>query len=358
MTALDFLVDRGDLRRTRVAPGRVPEELGAGEILVRIDRFALTANNVTYGAVGDMIGYWRFFPADAGWGRIPVWGFGDVVRSRHDAIATGERLYGYFPMSTHVVLRPANVAPGGFVDATPHRAGLPPVYNAYTRVAADPGYDGAREAEIALFRPLFTTSFLLDDFFAENEFFGARSVVLSSASSKTALGLAFLLSRGRRADAVALTSRAHVGFVGKTGYYGAVTAYDDIESLPGDVPAAFVDFAGNGELVGRIHRRLGDALRYSSRVGVTHWDRMATPEALPGPVPVFFFAPDQARRRVHEWGADAFQARVGESMRAVLASTAAWLRVVEGRGPETVEAVYRATVDGRTDPAEGHVLSL
>jgi hypothetical protein len=261
-------------------------------------------------------------------------------------------------MSTHVVLRPANVSPAAFVDATTHRAELPPVYNSYTRVAADALYDRAREAEIALFRPLFTTSFLLDDFFAENGFFGARSVVLSSASSKTALGLAFLLSHGRRADAVALTSRTHVGFVAKTGYYGTASTYDDIESLPADAPAAFVDFAGNGEIVRRIHRRLGGALRYSARVGVTHWDRMATPDDVPGPTPVFFFAPDQARRRVHEWGAAAFQERVGESMRAFLASTAPWLRIVEGRGPETVEAVYRATVDGRTDPAEGHVLSL
>jgi hypothetical protein len=357
-TALDFLVDRADLRRTRVAPGRVPDDLDPGEVLVRIDRFALTANNVTYGAVGDMIGYWKFFPADAGWGRIPVWGFGDVVRSRHDAIAPGERLYGYVPMSIHVVLRPTDVSPAGFVDGAPHRAELPPVYNRYTRVAVDPGYDAAREAEIALFRPLFTTSFLLEDFFAQNDFFGARAVVLSSASSKTALGLAFLMSRAGRADAIGLTSRAHAGFVEKTGYYAAMVTYDDVESLRRDVPTAFVDFAGNGEIVARVHRRLGDALRHSARVGVTHWERMALPDALPGPAPALFFAPDHARRRVHDSGADAFQSRVAESMRDFLASTTTWLRVVEGRGAEAVEAVYRATVEGRTDPADGHVLSL
>ena len=143
---MDFLVDRTDLRRTRFAPARhsADTSLEPGQILVRIDRFALTANNITYGAVGDMIGYWQFFPAEPGWGRIPVWGFADVIRSRHDALPTGERIYGYFPMSTHLVLQADHVTEATFVDAAPHRAGLPPIYNQYTRVAASPGYERAR----------------------------------------------------------------------------------------------------------------------------------------------------------------------------------------------------------------------
>ena len=157
--------------------------------------------------------------------------------------------------------------------------------------------------------------------------------------------------------ALGLTSRTHVGFVTRTGYYGTVLAYEDLDDLRPD-GTVFVDFAGNGELVGRVHRHLGDALRYSCRVGVTHWERMASPEALPGPEPVFFFAPDQARRRMRDWGGDGFQSRVGEAMRRFLGSTTGWLRVVEGRGHDAVEAVYRATLEGRANPAEGHVLSL
>lgn len=188
--AVDFLVDRSDLRRTAFRPGRHGPDsaLESGQVLVRIDRFTFTANNVTYGAVADLIGYWNFFPAEEGWGRIPVWGFGDVVRSRHDAVPAGERLYGYFPMSTHVVLQADCVSATGLVDASAHRAALPPFYNQYSRVAADPGYDTAREGEIALFPPLFATSFLVDDFLADRGFFDARAAVLSSASSKTALG--------------------------------------------------------------------------------------------------------------------------------------------------------------------------
>lgn len=360
--SLDFLVRRDDLRRTAVVPGRcsADAELEPDEVLVRIDRFALTANNVTYGAVGELVGYWNFFPADAGWGRIPVWGFADVIRSRHDAIERGERLYGYFPMSTHLVLRAAHVSPAGFVDASAHRAALPPVYNSYTRVAADPAYDPSREAGIALFRPLFTTAFLLDDFLAANRFFGAHAAILASASSKTALGLAYLLFAKRRGacQVVGLTSPANTAFVGGTGYYDSVRSYGDVAGLPADAPAVLVDFAGNAAVTAGVHRRLGDALRYSARVGLTHWEKTMSPDPLPGPEPILFFAPDHARRRISDWGAAAFQARVAEAMGRFLDSAGRWLHVVESRGMAALEAAYRAVLDGKANPAEGRIVVL
>ena len=356
--AIDFLVNRTDLRQCAVEPAPVPDAaaLRPGQVLVRVDRFAFTANNVTYGAVGELIGYWNFFPARAGWGRIPVWGFGTVAASRCDALPVGERIFGYLPMSTHVVLDAAQVTADGFVDAAPHRAALPPIYNQYTRCAADPLFARAREAHVALFRPLFATAFLLDDFLAEHGGFGARQVVLSSASSKTALGLAFLLHARGPAQVVGLTSARHAGFVRDTGYYDRVVDYDAVATLPVE-PAVFVDFAGNGALLESVHRRFGDQLRYSSQVGVTHWERMTAPADLPGPAPVFFFAPSQLLKRLQEWGPAEFHRRVGEATQRFVASTG-WLRVVEQRGAEAVERVYRAMVDGAVDPAEGHMLAL
>jgi hypothetical protein len=359
--SVDFNVNRKDLRQIAFVPGRDTADaaLESGQVLLRVDRFAFTANNITYGAVGDLIGYWSFFPAQEGWGRIPVWGFADVVCSRHDGLRADERIYGYFPMSTYLVVQADRVSAAGFIDAAAHRATLPPIYNQYTRVAADLTYDPAQEAQIALFRPLFTTSFLLDDFLAESTFFGARSVILSSASSKTALGLAFLLSHSRRGpcDVMALTSPANKAFVERTGYFNRVVTYDALRSLSGEPPAVFVDFAGNAGVVSAVHHALGQALKYSCSVGVTHWEKMAPGAELPGPAPLLFFAPDHARRRIGDWGAAGLQARVGEALRRFLDS-ARWLRIVEGRGHSAVEAVYRAALDGKMDPSEGHVLSL
>jgi hypothetical protein len=359
---LDFVVEKKDLRRTAFVAGAHSTDtvLEPGQVLLRIARFALTANNVTYGAVGDAFGYWRFFPGPEGFGRIPVWGFADVERSRCDGLAPGERIFGYWPISTHTVLVPERVSPAGFVEAAPHRAGLPPFYNQYSRVAADPGYDRSREPHLALFRPLFTTSFLIDDAFAERAWLGARSLVISSASSKTALGLAFLAAQAKRglAEIVGLTSAGHRGFVSGTGYYDRVLSYDEIDALAPGTPSLFVDVAGNTRVLAAVHRRLGDGLRHSCRVGAAHWEARAPVEALPGPEPVLFFAPDQGSKRAAEWGAAGLQARVAGAMARFFDSSSRWLRIVEGRGPEAVEAAYRAYVDGKADPAEGHVLSL
>ena len=62
MSDWHFLVDRDDYRTTRVVQF-APASLDEGEVRLRVDAFGFTANNITYAAAGDMIGYWTFFPA-------------------------------------------------------------------------------------------------------------------------------------------------------------------------------------------------------------------------------------------------------------------------------------------------------
>lgn len=45
-------------------------------------------------------------------------------------------------------------------------------------------------------------------------------------------------------------------------------------------------------------------------------------------------------------------------MRGFLGDASKCLRIVEGRGEAAVERAYRASVDGRVDPAEGHSVGL
>ena len=122
-TGLVFEVEKADWKKTRFVEGPVPE-LAPGQVLFRVDRFALTANNITYAVAGDMLGYWRFFPCEEGWGRIPVMGFADVIRSTHPAVKEGTRCFGFYPMGRHLVIQPGAVSAGQIVDAAPHRAGL------------------------------------------------------------------------------------------------------------------------------------------------------------------------------------------------------------------------------------------
>ncbi len=361
-----FIVERKQLDRARWAHSE-PAALAEGAVRLRIDAFALTSNNITYAAFGDAMNYWGFFPTgDAATGCIPVWGFANVVESRCAGIAAGERFYGYFPIASDVVLQPARVTPAGFFDGAEHRRELHAVYNQYSRCAADPGYTAAREAEQALLRPLFTTSFLIDDFLADNAFFGARSVLLSSASSKTAYGTAFCLALRRGgADAVrvvGLTSAANLAFTRGLGCYDVVLTYDAVNALPAGVPSVYVDFSGSVAVRAAVHGHFGESLAYSCSVGGTHWNALGSGKGLPGPRPVLFFAPAQIKKRNVDWGAPGLQQRLaaawGKFMRSVTDTANPWLRVVRGEGRSAVESTYAGLLAGSVDPTEGHVLSV
>ena len=362
----DFVVRRDNLRTFQWVPSPMPLTVAPGHVLLRIDEFAFTSNNVTYAAFGDAMSYWNFFPASEGWGRIPVWGFGTVVHSAVAGIEPGERFYGYYPMSGWVVVEPERVGASGFSDGAAHRKPLHAVYNQYLRTSTDPGYDPAREAEQMLLRPLFITSFLIDDFLADNAFFGAGAVLLSSASSKTAYGTAFQLSRrgarGKRPEIIGLTSAANVGFVEGLGCYDRVVRYGEVKAIARDVPAVYVDMSGDGGVRSTVHRHFGDNLKYSCAVGGTHWDALSGGKGLPGPRPALFFAPAQIKKRMGDWGAAEVQARIAAAWKAFLGAVSGpargWMRVVRAKGPAGIERVYLDMLEGRARPDEGHVLSL
>jgi hypothetical protein len=363
---LDFLVRRDNLRTSEVVAAVMPATVPVGQVLMRVDEFAFTSNNVTYAAFGESMAYWSFFPAPEGWGRIPVWGFGTVLASAVDAIKPGERFYGYFPMSGWVIVQPERTSEAGFFDGASHRKPLHAVYNQYLRTSTDPGYDPAREAEQMLLRPLFVTSFLIDDFLADNAFFGAQSVVLSSASSKTAYGTAFQLAqrgaRGQRPEIGGLTSASNAPFVLRLGCYDRVVTYDQVESLPRETPTVYVDMAGDGAVRKAIHQHFQEHLKHSCSVGGTHWDALSGAGGLPGPRPTLFFAPAQIKKRAGDWGPAELQKRIAVAWKAFLGAVASpsqeWMKVVRGKGAAEVERVYLAMLDGRAKPDEGHILSL
>jgi hypothetical protein len=253
---LDFQIRKTELSITRLITQPQPD-LQDRQVLLQIESFALTSNNITYAAFGDAMNYWGFYPvtpesgeATSPWGRIPVWGFATVTDSRTEGIAVGEKFYGYYPMASSVVLTPTRVSPTSFVEAAPHRAALAAVYNQYVRCSADPFYTPDTENVQSLLRPLFITSWLIDDFLADNSFFGTIAsgkrpvMLLSSASSKTAYGTAFQLAQRPELDVVGLTSPGNIAFCESLGCYSRVLSYDQLDQIATDTPMVYVDFAG------------------------------------------------------------------------------------------------------------------
>src|SRR5262249_47326736 len=263
-----LLTRKTTLGETKLECAEEDIRLAGPEIVAKIRAFAITTNNITYAAFGDAMQYWQFFPTGKPeWGHMPVWGFADIAASNVPGIAIGERFYGYFPIASHVRMRPKRVPKRGFYDAAEHRKNLTSAYNQYTRCSEDPVYAADLEAYQMLYRPLFVTSFMLADFLQDNAFFGASQLVISSASSKTAYGTAFCLQDCARIDRVGLTSPRHRDFVERLGCYPDVRDYGAIASLDKDRPTLYVDFSGDEALRGAIHHHFGRSLTYDCYVG-------------------------------------------------------------------------------------------
>jgi hypothetical protein len=209
-----------------------------------------------------------------------------------------------------------------------------------------------------LLRPLFFTSFLIDDQLADEGLTARGPIVISSASSKTAIGAAFLLTQREGVELIGLTSPRSAEFVEGLGIYGTVVTYDAIATLERG-PATFVDIAGDGAVRLAVHSHFDDELAYSMTVGASHWEELGAGEAeLPGPPPTFFFAPDRVVKRSEDWGGAGLQSKVADAWHPFCEWTGGWLEVVRGQGFEAVRSAYLEVLEGRVDPKTAHVVSL
>ena len=350
-------IDRDDIAAASLVDEDATE-LVSGQVEVRVDCFALTANNVTYAALGKPIGlfpngkgYWDFFsPGGEGPGRLPVWGFATVTRSAAEGVAVGEQLYGYFPMASHVRLTPGRVNAGGFVDVAPHRVGMPAVYDHYARVAAMGDFAEGDREWWPVFRPLYLTGWLIADQFEDEGDYGAGQVLVASASSKTAIGFAHAMkARSDGPKLVGLTSRRGRDFLADAGLYDELVLYDDVASLDASVPAAFVDIAGDSAVTAALHAHFGDALKLTLIVGKAHWDS-APGERFPA---TGFFAPARVEKRVADWGATGFRDRMAAAWTGFIGDARGLFRIEVSDGPGAALAAYRDAVAGRADPRAG-----
>ncbi|MEQ9315358.1 MAG: DUF2855 family protein, partial [Henriciella sp.] len=273
--AEEHWIARDNIRETKwVSTNR---SLGGGEVRLKLDAFALTANNVTYATFGGPpMNYWNFFPAeDKAFGRVPVWGFATIEASDVDGVEVGKRVYGYFPISSELIVKPVRLHQGGFSDGAAHRQDLAPIYNAYIYTDADPVYVADREAEQMLFRPLYMTGWMIVDSLVSAAT-PPTTVIISSASSKTALATAHGLHRAG-VETVGLTSPANIEFVKQSGLYTDVRTYDEAAKLSPQGPAAYVDFVGRPALTAAVHQAGGAALNRSMVIGMTDWEADRTP---------------------------------------------------------------------------------
>ena len=362
-----FQTLKSDLTKSRIINADLPI-IRDGEILLKIESFAFTANNVTYGVAGDTIGYWKFFPAaqnsDNSWGCIPMWGFAEIVESKNQNLDVGERLFGYFPAADALVLSPVKISDQSFSDGKEHRKELPPVYNNYLRLNGESNYDPSMDPIRALLFPLHITAFCLCDSLEEDQYLGASQILIVSASSKTAIGLAQGLADSKSSPkVVGLTSVTNSKFVEDLGCYDEVISYDQLDKIDYSQGAVIVDMAGNREILGTLHGKLEGNMLKCLTVGMTHWDNETTAEDALGQAMLrerteFFFAPAHIQKRIGDWGHDGYAEKTNLFMTARALQSNNWMQIKEIDGLENFISTYEEVVSGKINPNEGIIVNL
>ena len=357
-------INRGDITKTQVINYQKPseEDMAEGTVLLRLDIFSLSANNITYAVTGNSLKYWGFFPIDEQHSLLPVWGFGEVVTSKHSEFEIGDRFYGYYPSSSHILVQPAKVNPYGFVDANPTRVCNNPLYDHYTNVKTDIGYSVENEAMLSLYKPLFITSYLLNDFLEENDSFGAEQILITSASSKTAYGLAAVLHERKqagdyKAKLVALTSTGNVDFVKDLNIYDETINYSDLDKLDTSKRTTIIDFTGNQKMLKQIAASLGDSHAYTSLIGAVQNDRLEDEEGA-AKHGQFFFAPIQAQKCVKRLGNAEFTKLYSSALSAFIERANHWIELETLEGPEAVEKKYIDLLKTSPPPEKGYIASI
>ena len=352
-------VNRTEITNTKPVTTQIAP-LAEGQVLVAIDKFGLTANNVSYAVTGDNIGYWQFYPVEDGWGIVPVWGCGTVIQSSCGNIPEGERLWGYFPMASHAVLTPGNIHADYFVDVAEHRLELPPIYNQFRRTQAEPEFLQQMENERCLLFPLFMTSYLICDYLIDNDFFGAQQVVICSVSSKTGFGLAQMLHNDPEVtqSVIGVTSQGNMDFVKGLGCCDQIVLYKDEAEIDASVPTAYVDMSGDARLTVSLHNHLGDNLVESCMVGASHWQEGGKVGELPGARPRFFFAPGQIEKRNKEWGPGVAMGKAMTASAKVAALVADDIQVQWVEGSASLADHWALLLDNKIQPSTGLMVSL
>lgn len=119
-----------------------------------------------------------------------------------------------------------------------------------------------------------------------------------------------------------------------------------------------VDFAGNSEVLGRIHQQFADNLCFSSLVGAAHWDQRKGSKDLPGPAPEVFFAPGYWAQRAKESGSGVLMQQFAALWAPLVQSVEQWMEIKPITGVDAVAVAYQDALAGRISPQQGLIMQL
>jgi len=350
------------VKKENFTEGRIIEfpnpDLEDGQILLEVEKFAYTSNNITYAVAGDTLQYWNFFPPAQNendeWGIIPVWGTAKVKKSKAEGVSIGDRLFGYLPSADQLIMQPAKVTEHRIIEGAAHRTSLPTPYNMYSRLPVHS--HKAFENSQMLLGPLFLTAWCLKGTLEYKNWYNAEQIILLSASSKTSLGLAYALKNTHHAPPViGLTSKRNMDTVKGFDLYQKIFSYQDLMQI--DLKnSAIVDMSGNAKVINNLSQHLNDKLNFCLRVGLTHWDETTSSQVIPKDKSKFFFAPSYIEKYIATKGFEAYEKAKDSFLKKAFNDAESWLKFETINGIQGLQGIHKAVCNGMIEPYKGLII--
>eukprot|EP00747_Dinoflagellata_sp_TGD_P181138 gnl/TRDRNA2_/TRDRNA2_34703_c0_seq1.p1 gnl/TRDRNA2_/TRDRNA2_34703_c0~~gnl/TRDRNA2_/TRDRNA2_34703_c0_seq1.p1 ORF type:complete len:403 (-),score=73.69 gnl/TRDRNA2_/TRDRNA2_34703_c0_seq1:50-1111(-) len=343
--------------------------LGEGQVLVRVEKFVLTANTITYALAGRMPPLSTFLnfpvpediPNAERYARCPCWGTGTIVTSRCPEVGVGLRIHGYFAMSPFVILTPTNIKATTFMDGAAHRKTLLAPYKLY-QTSEDPRFKGlsADEEDFANAAGGQSGTGWAMSQLAATHAAKPEAMIITSASSRTSYGAAFAAKFHKDAlSVVGLTSAKNVAYTQGLGVYDKVVAYEDVATLK-RCRAAIFDVAGNSAVLQKLYDLLREDVVYCGMVGMTHVAaRKQEPlQRFNGAAPEPFMVWTAVAAVEKSFGKATATRMQTEASKAYREKSLRSMSIVRHHGPEATLTAYTQSVNGLLQPSETHVCSL
>ncbi|MDF2826560.1 MAG: hypothetical protein K0R68_3968, partial [Mycobacterium sp.] len=182
---------------------------------------------------------------------------------------------------------------------------------------------------------------------------GAHTVVVSSASSRSAASLSRLLV-DRGIDVIGLTSTRNRRAVETMNTYHQVLTYDAVDQLPDHTDVVYVDVAGSTEVTAAVHRRLGSRLASSIVVGGTHL--RSWPSEFGGSELTVFNTGDREQQLAAEIGQSTIEEMYQQARETLVGWASPWLKVVRTSGLTAAEETWRDIAAGKSEPLSATVI--
>ncbi|BFM08510.1 DUF2855 family protein [Halioxenophilus aromaticivorans] len=357
--SLEF--NQKDFRRLAVSNAAVPTHVqnAPGSMLVRLERFGFSSNNLASALAPGLASVWpQAFPAGTDRLRLPVWGVAQVVAANQAVFEPGACFFGCFPMTRFALIDPSmepleRYGIGADQLLNPTGGHLP--------VPADTqsGCYNAVDLQIML-RPLLMAAFMVMEELKESQFWHAQQIVVTCASSKTAMGLGYFLqqhfaerSDGPSPQVIGLTAQSNVNFVRKHGHFDKVLSYEQFRAMD-EADTVLVDFSGNFSVQRMLVYYLKQHLIHAYALGAAHWDEVASGELAMSCE--YFSALDFYYQR-HARSKD-LNYRFQQLWPNACGAFIKWLKPQLVEGPDRVRWVYEQVLAGKSKPDVAYLCKL